>query len=117
MSAHAATEHAVLTGETAKPNTGRIWKIFFVLVVITAIEFVITFALEAQHFRTMRNSILIGLTILKAFFIVGEFMHLKHETKGLIWMVLVPTILLVWLLVALITEGSAIGEVLSHMFS
>ncbi len=107
MSAHAATEHAVLTGETAKPNTGRIWKIFFVLVVITAIEFVITFALEAQHFRTMRNSILIGLTILKAFFIVGEFMHLKHETKGLIWMVLV----------ALITEGSAIGEVLSHMFS
>lgn len=117
MSAPAATEHAVLTGEHAKPNTGRIWKIFFVLVVITAIEFAITFALEAQHFRTMRNSILIGLTILKAFFIVGEFMHLKHETKGLIWMVLVPTVLLIWLLVALITEGSAIGEVLSHMFS
>ena len=117
MSASPATEHATLSGELAKPNTSWIWKIFFVLVVITAIEFAITFALEAQHFRTLRNSILIGLTILKAFFIVGEFMHLKHETKGLIWMVLVPTTLLVWLLVALVTEGSFIGETLSHMFS
>lgn len=117
MSASPATEHATLTGELAKPDTARIWRIFFVLVAITAVEFAITFALEAQHFRTLRNSILIGLTILKAFFIVGEFMHLKHETKGLIWMVLVPTTLLVWLLVALITEGSFIGETLAHMFS
>ncbi|MEJ7663350.1 MAG: cytochrome C oxidase subunit IV family protein [Hymenobacter sp.] len=54
----------------------------------------------------MRNSIFIVLTILKAFFIVGEFMHLKHETKGLIWTILVPMALLVWLLVALMTEGS-----------
>ena len=117
MASHAATEPATLTGEVAKPNTGWIWKIFFVLVGITAIEFAITFMLEAQHFRTMRNSILIGLTILKAFFIVGEFMHLKHETKGLIWTILVPTVLLIWLLVALVTEGSAIGETLAHMFS
>ncbi len=117
MVSPAATEHATLNGETAKPNTARIWRIFFVLVAITALEFAITFALEAQHFRTMRNSLLIGLTILKAFFIVGEFMHLKHETKGLIWMVLVPTTLLIWLLVALVTEGSFIGETLAHMFS
>lgn len=116
MSAPVAPDHA-FTGEIAKPNTGGIWKIFFVLVGITAIEFAVTFAMEAQSVRTLRNSILIGLTILKAFFIVGEFMHLKHETKGLIWTILVPTVLLVWLLVALITEGSFIGETLSNMFS
>ncbi len=116
MSALVAPDHAS-TGEIAKPNTGRIWKIFFVLVGITAIEFAVTFAMEAQSIRTLRNSILIGLTILKAFFIVGEFMHLKHETKGLIWTILVPTVLLVWLLVALVTEGSSIGETLSNMFS
>lgn len=116
MSAPVAPDHA-LTGETTKPNTGGIWKIFFVLVGITAIEFAVTFAMEAQSVRTFRNSILIGLTILKAFFIVGEFMHLKHETKGLIWTILVPSVLIVWLLVALVTEGSFIGETLSNMFS
>ncbi|MFD1468271.1 cytochrome C oxidase subunit IV family protein [Hymenobacter caeli] len=117
MSSPAATDHATLNGEIAKPNTSWIWRVFFVLVAITAVEFAITFALEAQHFRTLRNSILIGLTILKAFFIVGEFMHLKHETKGLIWMILVPSTLLIWLLVALVTEGSFIGETMAHMFS
>lgn len=117
MSAPVAPDHAVQTGEITKPNTGGIWKIFFILVAITAIEFAVTFAMEAQSVRTLRNSILIGLTILKAFFIVGEFMHLKHETKGLIWTVLVPSVLLVWLLVALVTEGSFIGETLSNMFS
>ncbi|RZJ89482.1 MAG: hypothetical protein EOO60_09955 [Hymenobacter sp.] len=117
MSAPVAPDHSLHTGELAKPNTGGIWKIFFVLVGITAVEFAVTFAMEAQSVRTLRNSILIGLTILKAFFIVGEFMHLKHETKGLIWTILVPSVLLVWLLVALVTEGSFIGETLSNMFS
>ncbi len=57
---------------------------------------------------TLRNSIFIILTIFKAFFIVANFMHLKHETKGLIWTIMIPMSLLIWLLIALITEGNAI---------
>lgn len=114
MASHATPAHDLAPGEIAKPNTGWIWKTFWVLVGITALEFVFVFFMNAG---TARNTIFIILTIFKAFFIVGEFMHLKHETKGLIWTILVPTALLVWLLVALITEGSAIGEVLAHMFS
>ncbi|MDO7876921.1 cytochrome C oxidase subunit IV family protein [Hymenobacter sp. ASUV-10] len=114
MAAHATTDHDLAPGEIAKPNTGWIWKTFWVLVGITALEFVFVFFMNAG---TARNTIFIILTIFKAFFIVAEFMHLKHETKGLIWTILVPTSLLIWLLVALITEGSAIGEVLAHMFS
>jgi cytochrome c oxidase subunit 4 len=117
MSAHAADEHAYIPGEIAKPNTGWIWKTFWVLVAITALEFAIAFTLTSPGWRTFRNSIFIVLTILKAFFIVGEFMHLKHEVKSLIWTILIPTSLLVWLVVALVTEGSFIGEVLSHMFT
>ena len=117
MSAHAADEHAYIPGEIAKPNTGWIWKTFWVLVAITALEFAIAFTLTSPDWRTFRNSIFIVLTILKAFFIVGEFMHLKHEVKSLIWTILIPTSLLVWLVVALVTEGSFIGEVLSHMFT
>ena len=113
MSAHATTEHTLAPGEIAKPNTAWIWRVFGILVLITAIEFVFVFFMNPS---TLRNSIFIVLTILKAFFIVGEFMHLKHETKGLIWTILVPVSLLIWLLVALITEGSFIGEVLQNMF-
>ena len=96
-----------------KPNTGWIWKTFWILVGITAVEFVIAFTMESS---TLRNSIYIVLTIFKAFFIVGEFMHLKHETKGLIWTILIPTALLIWLLVALVTEGSYAGELIQHTF-
>ena len=113
MSVNVNTEPALAPGEIAKPNTGWIWKIFGVLVGITAVEFVFVFLM---HPSTLRNSIFIVLTIMKAFFIVAEFMHLKHETKGLIWTILVPVSLLVWLLVALITEGSFVGEVMQNMF-
>lgn len=117
MSANHAEELALHPGEIAKPNVGWIWKTFWVLVAVTALEFLIAFTLTSPDWRTFRNSIFIVLTILKAFFIVGEFMHLKHEVKSLIWTILVPTALLVWLVVALVTEGSYVGEVLSHMFS
>ena len=96
-----------------KPKTAWIWKVFFVLVGITALEFVFVFFMQPS---TLRNSIFIVLTIFKAFFIVGEFMHLKHETKGLIWTIMIPMALLIWLLVALITEGSYAGELIHHAF-
>ena len=108
-----ATDETLPAGEIAKPNTAWIWKTFFILVGITAVEFVFVFLMEPS---TLRNSIFIVLTIMKAFFIVAEFMHLKHETKGLIWTILVPMSLLVWLLVALVTEGSYVGEGLQNMF-
>jgi cytochrome c oxidase subunit IV len=55
--------------------------------------------------NTLRVAIFCGMTIVKAFYILGEFMHLKHEVKSLIWAVLIPTIFVVWLLVALMFEG------------
>ena len=113
MDSPATTDHILAPGEIAKPNTAWIWRVFGILVGITAVEFVFVFFMNPS---TLRNSIFIVLTILKAFFIVGEFMHLKHETKGLIWTILVPVSLLVWLLVALITEGSFVGEVMQNMF-
>ena len=113
MSAHDSSLESPPQGEIAKPNTAWIWRTFWVLVGITAVEFVFVFFMPAG---TLRNSIFIILTIFKAFFIVAEFMHLKHETKGLIWTILIPMGLLIWLLVALITEGSYVGEALQNMF-
>ena len=103
--ANPTTQMPVHAGEIPKPNTAWIWKTFWVITAITALEFLIAFTMPTSTFR---NSIFIILTIFKAFFIVAEFMHLKHETKGLIWTIMVPMGLLIWLLVALITEGNAI---------
>jgi cytochrome c oxidase subunit IV len=100
MPSHAA--HGTSEKEIPAPNTGAIWKTFWILLILTAIEFVIAFTMPAN---TLRVAIFCGMTIVKAFYIVGEFMHLKHEVKSLIWMVLIPTIFVVWLLVALIYEG------------
>jgi len=106
---HVEDENRVI----APPQTKGIWRVFIILCVITAVEFAFAFIMEAS---SLRNWIFIILTLVKAFFIVGEFMHLKHETKSLIWTILVPTILLVWLVTALVTEGTYIGDVVFNYF-
>lgn len=82
-----------------------IWRTFYILSILTAIEFVIAFMMGSGMLKV---SIFIIMTIVKAFFIVGEFMHLKHETKSLIWTILIPCLFVLWLLGALMHEGGAI---------
>ncbi|MHA8051601.1 cytochrome C oxidase subunit IV family protein [Aquirufa sp. ROCK-SH2] len=101
MASH-VTSHDSSEKEIPAPQTGAIWKTFWILLILTAIEFVIAFTMPAN---TLRVAIFCGMTIVKAFYIVGEFMHLKHEVKTLIWMILIPVVFVVWLLVALIYEG------------
>jgi cytochrome c oxidase subunit IV len=88
----------------APAQTGAIWKTFWILLVLTAIEFAIAFTMPSNHWRV---AIFSTMTIVKAFFIVGEFMHLKNEVKVLIWAVLFPVITIAWLLLALLLEGGA----------
>lgn len=114
MSAHSHHGHEELqAGEIAPAQTKGIWRVFVILCVLTAVEFAFAFLMEAS---TVRNAIFIILTIVKAFFIVGEFMHLKHETKSLIWCILVPMALLVWLLVVLVAEGSYFFDSITNYF-
>ena len=91
-----------------KSKVRRILKVAFILFVVTAIEFLIAFTLEAGPFKT---ALFIGLTIVKAFYIVSEFMHLKHEVKVLIWSIIIPMIFVVWLIIALIYEGGAVYNI------
>ncbi|WP_266362283.1 cytochrome C oxidase subunit IV family protein [Tellurirhabdus rosea] len=93
--------------EVAPAQTGTIWRTFWILAAITALEFIIAFTIPAG---TIKTAIFVGMTIVKAFYIVGEFMHLKHETKSLIWSILLPCIFVVWLLIALLMEGGSIFQ-------
>ncbi|MVM40139.1 hypothetical protein GO730_25125 [Spirosoma sp. HMF3257] len=105
MSDHTHGTHEV--GEIPPANTGLIWRTFIILSIITAFEFTLAYLMKAG---TMRTSIFVLMTLVKAFYIVGEFMHLKHEVKSLIWAIVIPVVFIIWLLVALLTEGGAIGD-------
>jgi cytochrome c oxidase subunit IV len=86
-------------------NIKRIWTVAGFLAAVTLLEFIIAFTLPANIFRV---SLFIGLTIVKAFYIVADFMHLRHEVKTLIWSILLPTIFIFWLILALLMEGNFI---------
>ena len=93
---------------TDKKKILNIWKVAFYMLVITAIEYVFAFTMEAGMLRTV---IFVSLTILKAYYIVSEFMHLGHEVKGLVMSILLPMIFIVWLIVALVNlEGAAVKD-------
>ena len=96
----------------APPNKEKIrhiWKVFFILLGVTILEFIIAFTANAGVLRT---TTFVLLTIVKAAYIVGEFMHLKYEVKVLYWSILIPIVFIVWMLVAFLYEGFSIAGAL-----
>jgi cytochrome c oxidase subunit IV len=97
----AHSEH--LSPEQAhKSAVKKIWTVAFILAAITALEFLLAFTMQAG---TARNIIFILMTLLKAFYIVAEFMHLKGEVKVLILCIVLPIVFIIWLIAALLLEG------------
>src|SRR6185312_11996540 len=89
-----------------KEKIKKLWTVAGILGIITAFEFLIAFTM---HHGPLKTSIFIAMTIVKAAYIVGEFMHLRYEVKVLFWSILIPLIFIVWMLVAFIYEGIAIS--------
>jgi cytochrome c oxidase subunit IV len=101
----------VLPPDTAKIK--RLWTVALILGVVTALEFAIAFGVPHEY-KDTRVWIFIVMTIVKATYIVGEFMHLKYEVKVLIWSIVIPMIFVIWMLVAFVYEGMAIYDVRPH---
>lgn len=53
---------------------------------------------------------LVALSLYKAYFIIYEFMHMRYEVKGLALSVLLPTLLLIWAIIAFFQEGDSWKE-------
>ena len=80
----------------------KIWQVFWILLILTVLEFVVAFTVGRGTFR---NVTYIVMTLVKAFYIVGSFMHLKDEVKSLIMTILIPMLFILWLILALLIEG------------
>jgi cytochrome c oxidase subunit IV len=89
-----------------KEKINKLWRIAGLLGAVTAIEFLIAFTIPAGAIKII---LFVVLTLVKAFYIVAEFMHLGHEVKGLIWSIVLPVIFIVWLILALIMQGGALS--------
>ena len=89
-----------------------IWKVFILLLVVTAVEVVLgiikpEFLLGHFMGTSVLNIIFIVLTLVKAFYIVAEFMHLKFERKNMIWTIALPAVILIpYLAFIVLSEGS-----------
>ena len=111
MASHQDETHQTVTViPPDKEKIKKLWTVAGILGLITAIEFAVAF-LVPHEYQTLRVWSFILMTIVKAAYIVGEFMHLRHEAKVLIWSILIPMIFVVWLLIALVYEGMAISDV------
>ncbi|WP_379088362.1 cytochrome C oxidase subunit IV family protein [Pedobacter sp. UC225_65] len=109
---HTTEEHA--HDEHGGMNKKKIWQVFGILLLITVIEFIIAlWAIPGKHMsQHVGNYVYIALTLLKAFYIVAYFMHLKFEKLGLQLALTVSFIFIIYFIVLMLIEG---GYIHDHM--
>lgn len=100
-----------------KSNIQKIWGVLIFLTIITGIEVVLGIVKPewgntvVLHMKAL-NWIFIILTIVKAYYITWDFMHMRDETKGLRRMVVWTAIFLIlYLIFILLQEGGYVFEV------
>ncbi len=103
------TQHTTEVIPADKEKIKQIIKVAVILGIVTALEFAVAF-LMPHDMHTIKVAIFIGMTIVKAGYIVGEFMHLSHEVKSLLWSIILPMVFILWLIVAMLYEGNSVLE-------
>ncbi len=102
---------AVEYHEHGSGGTKEIIKVTIILTVLTLIELGLGFAMMHMDYggfsRNLTKGVIIILMLAKAFYIVGYFMHLKHEIRNLIMTICIPLLLFVWFIIAFLYDGSS----------
>lgn len=89
----------------------KIIKTTVILSVITVIELGLGLTMYAfpmgEAFKLFLKGAIVILSLAKAFYIVGVFMHLGDEIKNLIMTIVVPLALFVWFIIAFLYDGNS----------
>lgn len=113
--AHAHDAHAHGEGLDVK----RIWQVFGILLLLTAVEFLVALGF-VHHWKIVEKGpvlyfFYIVLTLVKAYYIVAYFMHLKFEKKGFIITCSIVFLFIVYFIVLMLIEGNYLLDALqSH---
>lgn len=98
-------------GHDYESSKKKATKIIIILAIITIIEVIFAllgkgYIIEGFHIPLIiMGGAMIIMSLVKAYLIVYEFMHMKYEMPGLVKTVLLPTLLLVWAVFAFFKEG------------
>lgn len=89
------------------PKTKWIWRVFWILLVVTIFEVSFAFLNGEYHFVPwmVQKVLFIGLTLVKAYYIIFYFMHLGHEQFNFRLTISLTSILLLYFIVLLMIEG------------
>ena len=105
-----------------KSNTQKIWGVLIFLSIVTAIEVILgiykpeMFMGQVLGMKAL-NWIFIILTVVKAYYITWDFMHMRDETASLRRMVVWTAVFLIaYLVFILLQEGDYIEGVFSNGF-
>lgn len=93
-----------------------VYKGLVILAVVTLVEVFFSLLGKGHIIEALKHMtvvhylvglLIIVLSLYKAYFIIYEFMHMRYEVKGLALSVLLPTVLLIWAIIAFFQEGSS----------
>ena len=113
MSAEITTQLPVTEADVA--HVKRIWKAFWVLLILTIIELALGLTIYYIEMNPDYSNLLVLmikgviciLTLAKAFYIISIFMHLGDEVRQLILTLAIPATLFIWFITAFIADGAS----------
>ena len=101
-------------GHAEEPHfdTKAIWRTFWILLIITIVELVLAILHYTTEFppKLLLNGVFVILTGAKAFYIIAEFMHLRHEIKNMIMTIAIPALLFLWFITAFLWDGNSFRD-------
>ena len=98
--------------EDGKKIRRRLWNVFWILLIVTSVE--VTLGIfwkqwsgdNAASIWPIVKWLFITLTLVKAFYIVAEFMHLGGEKRNFVLTIMIAySVLLIYLLYIILTEA------------
>jgi cytochrome c oxidase subunit IV len=105
-----------------KSNEQKIWAVLLFLSIVTAIE--VSLGIIRPHWSLttfigmkLLNFIFILLTLVKAYYIAWDFMHLRDEKKSFKLSIVLPlTILIPYLTLILLLEADYVYDIMRESF-
>jgi len=88
-------------------QVSAVWRSTAILAVVTVVEVAIALIWPEGWSRVVLNLLFVFMSAMKAFFIMGEFMHLRYEMRAFTLSILVPCLFLVWAIIAFWLEGES----------
>jgi cytochrome c oxidase subunit IV len=107
-----AVNHLAMDQHTYNHHKSDVFKTTIILSIITIVE--VGFALYYDAYlvpqgwdKNLLRVFLVVASLLKAYWIMAVFMHVKHERKAMVLTITLPFTLLIWMIISFIWEGNS----------